>query len=73
MKRFILFAWDVYYPAGGCNDMIGQFDTADEAKECLVNRAKVYRTYDEAEILDIQTGERIEITPPRSPPSPGVS
>jgi hypothetical protein len=34
MKRFIVFGYDTYYPAGAFNDMIGDFDTLEEAKKC---------------------------------------
>lgn len=32
MKRFLLFAGEDYYPQGGANDLIGAFDSVDEAK-----------------------------------------
>ena len=31
MKRYLLFAGDVYYPLGGMNDLFGDFDSMDEA------------------------------------------
>ena len=31
-NRFILFAYDNYYPQGGGNDIKGVFNTLDEAK-----------------------------------------
>lgn len=33
MKRFVLFAGNDYYPQGGWDDMKGDFDTAEEAKQ----------------------------------------
>lgn len=32
MKRFLLFAGEDYYPIGGWNDFLGDFDTVAEAK-----------------------------------------
>lgn len=32
MKRFLLFAGPSYYPEGGWNDFVGDFDTSLEAK-----------------------------------------
>lgn len=32
MKRFLLFCFNNYSPAGGMNDFKGDFDTIDEAK-----------------------------------------
>ena len=36
MKRFLLFAGDNYYPAGGMEDFKGDFDTVDEALEKMI-------------------------------------
>ncbi len=32
MKRFLLFAGSIYYPAGGWDDFRGDFDTAEKAQ-----------------------------------------
>lgn len=34
-KRYIAFAGSDYYPCGGWNDLIGFFDTIDQAKEAM--------------------------------------
>lgn len=31
MKRYLVFGGDTYYPSGGWNDYIGEFDKSDEA------------------------------------------
>ena len=31
-KRFLLFAFDTYYPCGGIFDMVDSFDTLEEAR-----------------------------------------
>jgi hypothetical protein len=36
MKRFWLFAGEDYYPRGGMEDFIGDFDSLDEAKAVFV-------------------------------------
>lgn len=37
MKKYIVFGYDQYYPAGGLGDVVGSFDTLDEAKEYIKN------------------------------------
>ena len=32
MKRFLVFAYSLYYPMGGSNDVAGSFDTLEEAQ-----------------------------------------
>lgn len=39
MKRFAVFAGDVYYPCGGWNDYRESFDTLDEARRYVFNWA----------------------------------
>ena len=38
MKRYLLFTWVLGEPAGGMNDLEGQFDTLEEAKNRIVIR-----------------------------------
>ena len=67
MKRFWLFAGDHYYPSGGIQDFIGDFDDLEDA------RAKVRHhrenstwgldpdfTYDWYHIVDMDTRKKIE-------------
>lgn len=51
MKRFLLFSGATYYPGGGTDDLVGAFDTVDEAKDAWNT------LHDWASILDTQTGE----------------
>lgn len=53
MKRFLVFAWDVYYPLGGWNDLKDSFDTRIEA-EAYATSVKG----DWKQIVDTKTGER---------------
>lgn len=51
MKRFMVFAGDSYYPAGGIGDFRGSFDTEEEARSAI---AKMGRDWHEC--LDTSTG-----------------
>lgn len=55
-KRFILFGWDSYYPAGGLGDARGSFDTEEEAR-----RAMVHVACDGYELLDRVEGVSIDV------------
>lgn len=33
---FLVFAFDNYYPAGGCGDLVGAFDTLEQARRALL-------------------------------------
>lgn len=56
VKRYVVFAYSNYYPAGGWTDHIGSFDTLEEAQQA----AEVARTedrHDFTDIIDLVTGE----------------
>jgi len=69
-KRYLLFAYDTYYPGGGLSDLKASFDTIDEAVEKArrnyYNR-DFYSLYDRIDGVDIDLSlygvERKE-TPP---------
>jgi len=63
MKRYLTFYGAVYYPSGGMDDFIGDFDTKEEAIEFIrvtnmkeddgdfeYNWANVYDTKDRIEV-----------------------
>jgi hypothetical protein len=52
LKKYLVFAYDNYYPGGGWNDLLFSYDNFDEAKEAL----KV-NLLDNHEIVDSTTGE----------------
>jgi len=56
-KRFIVFAYDTYYPGGGLSDVVGSFDTVDEAKTFI--QIDSMRGYDWKEIFDTKLGVEI--------------
>ncbi len=52
VKRFVVFAYETYYPGGGWNDYQSSFDTAVEAYLWAArNRAD--------QIIDLETGRDI--------------
>lgn len=54
MKRFIVFDYPDYYPAGGVNDFVGDFETEEDAKT-FKNSSSGYR-----DIIDTQDGTCLE-------------
>ena len=56
MKRYLVFAYPIYYPEGGAHDLLGDFDGFDQAKTAVVealtkmdreSRGHVFDTQDE--------------------------
>ena len=42
MKRYLVFAYPVYYPGGGWSDFIADFDSIEDAFTCAeIGRAHV--------------------------------
>ncbi len=64
MKRFLLFGGENYYPQGGFNDFIAEFDTYDEARKAAAyikrDYSSKYNSYavDWTDIVD--THEKFE-------------
>ena len=53
MKRFLLFGFDNYYPMGGMNDFVGDFDSREEARaDANINGGR-----DFYQILDTESGQ----------------
>lgn len=59
IKRFVLFDYDSYYPAGGWGDFEGSFDTLDEARAAAKEGKR-----DHQDIIDLQTGESVSLVRP---------
>ena len=64
MKQYLVFYGSVYYPNGGMNDFIGDFDTKEEAIERIQKHHKVVSysgtwAYSWASVYD--TKDRIEV------------
>jgi len=65
MKRFAVFAGEEYYPAGGCNDLRGCFETFAGAME-VVRDAEC----DWWNVLDLLTGEIVTDSSREGPQKP---
>lgn len=55
MKRYIIFAFDTYYPAGGQADIIAHEDNRDTA----IQKAKELKSYHIREVYDCEIEEVI--------------
>ncbi len=53
IKRFLVFAYDDYYPAGGWGDFRGAFDTSEEAMIFCKNDIAFHCGYDNHDIVDL--------------------
>lgn len=60
MKRFYLFAWNSHENAGGWNDFVDSFDTAEQAKKYYetAQNGNFKISRDMSDIVDTQTGEK---------------
>jgi hypothetical protein len=56
MKRYLLFAGELYYPSGGWDDFVNSFDTIEE---CMAAETNTTSGYDWAQIVDTTTGKII--------------
>lgn len=54
MERYLLFAFDSYYPQGGWTDFINSFDSLDEA---IQSGMMLERDY--FQVVDIESGEMV--------------
>jgi hypothetical protein len=54
MKRFVVFAYDNYYPSGGWDDLSGVFDNREEAHKAAIDHV---RLMDVAQVVDFTIGE----------------
>jgi hypothetical protein len=63
VKRYLVFSFMHYYPAGGWDDFLSAHDDLDEAKEAA-GLATATRpmglSYDQAEVVDLET---LEVVP----------
>jgi len=58
MKRYLVFAYPVYYPGGGWSDFIGDFDSIEDA---LAHADK--SSYENREVIDTQTKDDVYLYP----------
>ena len=57
MKNFALFAGEDYYPSGGMDDLVGLFDSVDEAVIGAIDTAadEDFLGYDWYQVVDLTT------------------
>ena len=55
-KKYILFAFESYYPSGGIGDVVGSYDTPEDAAEAY----RDFDRYDDCEIIDRDTWEEVD-------------
>ena len=55
-KRYLLFQWD-RDPEGGWADLVGSYDTPEQAFSAVAGRTRTGQTY--TEIIDLETGEDV--------------
>lgn len=58
-KRYLLFAWDCYYPRGGLDDVKATFDTLQEALDFAMHDRYCLTCY-ALELYDREAGDVIE-------------
>lgn len=58
MKRFLVFAYDRYYPSGGWNDFKDSFDTYEEA-EAYATSLKDNKVFDFSHVVDTVIGDTV--------------
>jgi len=56
MKRFMIFAYDSYYPSGGMHDFQADFDTIEEAQLYIQNECGGWQCVD---IYDSQLRKKV--------------
>ena len=66
LKRYLLFGGDNYYPSGGADDLLGDYETVDLANEDAGNNDSI----DWFHVLDIETGEIVSDSEKEKPISP---
>jgi hypothetical protein len=54
MKRFLVFAYDAYYPSGGWSDFQSAHDTLDEAKAAKKALNEPRRKWYYVDIVDLE-------------------
>lgn len=55
MKKYIVFGTDQYYPMGGLDDIEGDFDSLEKARECVSKGS-----HDWYSIIDRDTWEEVQ-------------
>ena len=62
MKRYLVFAYPVYYPGGGWSDFIADFDSIEDAFVCADKSSD-----ENKEVIDTQTKDNVYLYPEQRP------
>jgi hypothetical protein len=65
MERYLLFAWDQYYPSGGFNDLVSDYESEELARAAWDERRD-----DWGQIVDTLTGKITNLQQLDTPYSP---
>ena len=62
MKRYLVFAYDNYYPSGGWNDFRRAFDSLDEARAYAQALYDEYpKDCDNVQVIDSTTQQEVKL------------
>ena len=59
VKKYIIWAGDMYYPRIGLNDIIGTYDTVEECKNHLITSSTIYDWWiivRHADMIQVESG-----------------
>jgi hypothetical protein len=54
MKQFLLFAGDTYYPGGGWDDFVGDFETVEAARNAAASCRDWWQVIDTATMKEVE-------------------
>lgn len=60
LKRFLVFAYDAYYPSGGWNDYQGSFETLAEVRKHIAEVNEETSAPDYFNVVDAHTGKAVK-------------
>lgn len=58
---FLVFAGDTFYPAGGMNDCVGEFESLHEALACVEKGDEYGNKYGWAQVVTIENGKLVNV------------
>lgn len=62
MKRYLLFAGDVYYPVGGWDDFRGAYDTIEEAQSASLAYRDTYEWFHIVDTVEMKQVEHLAVS-----------
>lgn len=61
LKRFVVFEFEQYYPAGGLRDRTAMFDTVEELEKYLSEAERGFNYRDYVNVLDLKECREVEL------------